>query len=389
MSPTNPEGDSHNSPQSRIAEFEGKLDITRAFLEREGLDGVVLGTQRNFAWITCGGLNHVGISTQDGVAWIFVPRTGRAAVLAPNNEAGRIKDEEVNGLPLDVHSIAWPELRTDGDRLRPVLRTLADPNRIGVDSTSLALAGAANVESRFAPLRYSLTDCEIGRYRVHARAVARAVEETARAVQPGISEREIEAMLAREVIRAGARPTVLLIAADDRFSKYRHPLPTENRVNSFAALSTCSRRWGLTAAVTRLVCFGSPSVDLTARYRALQNIEARLLAATRPGRAAGAIFQHLQTWYADFGFEDEWMHHHQGGATGYLEREWVATPGGKQFVQPKQAFAWNPTIRGTKIEDTMIAGESGCELLTVTGEWPSDDIDVGEFSLSRPSMLIR
>ena len=273
--------------------------------------------------------------------------------------------------------------------MRASLSSIVDPNKVGVDTSIIALAGAANVEARFAPLRYSLTDAEINRYRQHARAVARAVESTARAVEPGMRERDIEAMLAAEIIKSGARPTVLLIAADERFSKYRHPIPTDNRVGSFVALSTCSRRWGLTAAVTRLVNFGELNDALALKYEALQNVEARLLAASKPGRTSGRVFQELQSWYEEFGFADEWKYHHQGGATGYLEREWVATPSGQQTIQSKQAFAWNPTIQGTKIEDTIIAGDSGCEIMTVTGEWPSDDIDTGEFVISRPAILIR
>lgn len=375
------------SNTDRRSEFEYKVDLTRAFLEREGLDGVILGTQRNFAWITCGGLNHVGISTTDGVAWIFVPRSGAPFILAPNNEAARIKEEEAASFP--VHSIAWYELRSNTDRLRSAISGIADPQKVGVDTSSLALAGAANVEARFAPLRYSLTDGEIDRYREHARAVARAVETTARAVEPGMRERDIEAMLSAEIIKSGARPTVLLIAADERFSKYRHPIPTDNRVRSFVALSTCSRRWGLTAAVTRLVNFGEADDALALKYEALQNIEARLLGATKPGRTSGRVFQELQSWYADYGFADEWKQHHQGGATGYLEREWVATPSGEQTIQSKQAFAWNPTIQGTKIEDTIIAGDSGPEIMSVTGEWPTNDIDTGECVISRPALLIR
>ncbi|MDT8304742.1 MAG: hypothetical protein RRC07_02300 [Anaerolineae bacterium] len=34
-----------------------------------------------------------------------------------------------------------------------------------------------------------------------------------------------------------------------------------------------------------------------------------------------------------------------------------------------QVFAWNPSIAGTKSEDTILAGESGNEILTAMDGW--------------------
>ena len=63
--------------------------------------------------------------------------------------------------------------------------------------------------------------------------------------------------------------------------------------------------------------------------------------------------------------------HHQGGATGYAEREWVATPDGKEIVVNNQIFAWNPSIRGGKVEDTVLLRDGQIELLTPTPELPA------------------
>ena len=40
-------------------------------------------------------------------------------------------------------------------------------------------------------------------------------------------------------------------------------------------------------------------------------------------------------------------------------------------MQARQAFAWNPTITGTKLEDTVLVLGERLELITSTPDWPS------------------
>jgi hypothetical protein len=39
-------------------------------------------------------------------------------------------------------------------------------------------------------------------------------------------------------------------------------------------------------------------------------------------------------------------------------------------VLPRQAFAWNPSITGSKIEDTALLVDGNIELITGTPRWP-------------------
>ena len=85
--------------------------------------------------------------------------------------------------------------------------------------------------------------------------------------------------------------------------------------------------------------------------------------------------------YTDAGYGDDILRHHQGGAIGYRARDWVAHPQSQEVVEERQAFAWNPTVTGTKVEDTALVLGDRIEVITSTPDWPSIDIE-GELKAS-------
>ena len=91
--------------------------------------------------------------------------------------------------------------------------------------------------------------------------------------------------------------------------------------------------------------------------------------------------------YSEAGFAGEWQWHHQGGAAGYEPREYVATPESQDAVQIGQAYAWNPSVAGTKSEDTILVTGSGPEVLTATADWPDLPVAAGDGVYARPAIL--
>ena len=126
------------------------------------------------------------------------------------------------------------------------------------------------------------------------------------------------------------------------------------------------------------------------RHQAVCNVDAAALLSTRPGRTIGEIFRTIQQAYADNGFPDEWKLHHQGGSTGYTGRETRGLADSKVVVRENQAFAWNPSITGTKSEDTTLCTASGIEVLTKTSDaWPLVAAQFGQQVMHRPDILVR
>ncbi|MCC6443634.1 MAG: M24 family metallopeptidase [Armatimonadetes bacterium] len=335
-----------------MAEVREKERRVRQLMAEKGLDAVLLSQHGNFAWYTCGGNNHVSVASDTGVASVLV--TQEAGYLVCDNiESGRMMDEQVGdaGLKLKVypwHSASLTDMLPSG-------------KRIGSDT---GITGAENIAREVARLRYSLTPEEIERYRALGRQAAECLRQTCWEVRPGMTEYEIAGNVGGKLLAESITPTVLLVAADDRISRYRHPVPTGKTVDWYVMIVICGRKGGLIASVTRLVHFGAMKDDLRRRQDAVTEVDAAFLAETRPGADVSGIFEKAVETYARTGFENEWTFHHQGGATGYGGRDYRANPAIREIVQANQAFAWNPSIAGTKSENTILVLEDSTEVIT-------------------------
>ena len=203
-----------------------------------------------------------------------------------------------------------------------------------------------------------------------------------------MTENEIAARLARRCIDEGMQPTVILVAADDRIGKYRHPLPKKNKLQKTAMVVLCARRGGLIASCTRMVSVGVPSEDLINRHAACVLVDVNFNVNTMPGRRVGDIFAAAMESYRAAGCDGEWNLHHQGGPTGYRGRYFFATEDCDDIVAPRTAYAWNPSVTGAKSEDTLLVLEDHNELITQAPDWPQIELECEHLSISRPDILV-
>jgi antitoxin VapB len=213
--------------------------------------------------------------------------------------------------------------------------------------------------------------------------------ESLEAVEPGLSEYDLEAITAGNLLRRGILPSVYLFAVDDRILKYKHAVARGRRLKNYAMLNLCSRKWGLAISITRFVHFGALPDELALRFKSAAQVNAALLHASRVGATSAELFRVAQDAYAAEGYPGEERYHHQGGPTGYGEREWVATPKGTEVVVNNQAFAWNPSIRGGKAEDTVFLRDGKIEWLTATPELPVIEASVEGAVYPAAGVLVR
>ena len=330
-------------------EHRARLSRLRSLLDRRGDSAALLTTRRNFAWLTAGGIGHVVQSSEASIAGILVTR-GEAVMITQNIEAARLADEELAGLGLEIVPVPWWE-----------------PAAIQAEAVSRLPAGVqpvddADLEPDLSLIRSVLSALDRDRLAELGRVARDAVEATLTTVQPGITEDAVVAQLLGRL--PGVRAPVVLAAADARIARYRHPLPGGTPIRSRVMLVLVAERWGLHVALTRFRELEAPDADLARRIAAVGAVQAAMHAASRPGATFGNVFAVARSAYEDAGFPDEWRDHHQGGSIGYQARERVAVPDDPTVIEPGMALAWNPSIAGTKAEDTLVVVDGVARTVT-------------------------
>jgi len=360
-----------------MTELELKLDRLKDLLARYGTDAMLLRRVSSFAWATCGAAAYINTASTEGVGSLLITPTGRYLV-TDNIEAPRFeKEEHLAAQGWEFRVTAWHESN-------PAVADLTRGLKLAADGP---YPGAIDLSGEMARLRANLLPEEGERYRQVSRLCAEAINAAIRAVRPGQAEYEIAALLDRETQARDVQPIVNLIATDDRIYNFRHPLPTAKRLDKYAMLILCGRKYGLVTSVTRLAYFGRLPDDLRRKMIGVASIDAAFIAATRPGRALNQVFQRATEAYAMTGFPNEWHLHHQGGPAGYEPREWLATPASTEIVTAGQVYAWNPSITGAKSEDTILIGPSGNEVLTAMPDWPMLIVEADGQNIPRPAIL--
>lgn len=351
-----------------------------------GLDAVLLNAQHNFAWLTGGSSNGIDQSRENGVATVMVNRAGKRTILANNIEMRRMIAENVSADDFEPVELAWQDEKANSSLVLDKARQIAGADA-KIASDIAMFSGVMPIEGKIAACRYSLTTPEIDRFRVLGKDASAAISRAIASIVPGETEEQIAEKLRHELGVGSMSSVVMLVAADERISQFRHPVPTAKPWHKTLLLVTCARRGGLIVSLSRMVSAGKPEDDLLTRTEAAAFVHAALLAGTRPGKSGAELYRIAANTYAAKGFEDEINNHHQGGAAGYKTRDWVAHPASGEVVQNDQAFAWNPSITGTKVEETHLVTDSGIEAITAGIDVPVITTSINGTEYNSPGII--
>jgi Xaa-Pro dipeptidase len=369
--------------QEEIAEKTNRLI---EILNAEGLGGVLINSQANFAWLSGGKSNGINLSIENGACFLFVRTDGKKFALANNIEMPRLLSEEISADDFEPIEFSWQEEKSSGDFIFEKAKSLL-PRGAALASDLVLHREIRPVENLISLCRFDLTEAEIARFRNLGRDAGAALGNALKTVNPGETELEIAQKTRNELAKFNINPVVALVGADERVEKYRHPVPTENVLKKVLLIAVCARREGLIASLSRIVCFGAIPEGLKRKTEAAAYVFAKLLSETKQGKTGAELYQIAARAYEEKGFAGEINRHHQGGAAGYKTRDWVAHPRCQDKVFPNQAFAWNPSISGTKVEETCIAFEDEIEVITASPNWAWISVEAGGREYFSPDVM--
>lgn len=365
------------SGAARAGEVAAKLSTVRAACEEQGIAAVRLRGVDWFAWATAGGSSVVLLTAETGAGEVLVTARG-AWVLTDDIELARLAEEEVPA-GLSLWAAPWADTSATDAFVSAQVGG-------GLVASDVPEGGEVALPDGLVAARWSLGEGEVGRYRALGREAAEAATDVLLAAEPGWSGHRLAGAAAAALWERGIHPALTLVGGERRLPRHRHPTPAAEPLGGVAMLVLCGRRAGLYANLTRFVAFRPLDAEEQARHDAAVVVEAAALAASVPGATLGDVFAAVVSAYAEVGHPGAERDHHQGGPCGYLSRDVLARPGAGQVVQERNALAWNPSLPGAKVEDTVLTStDAGLHVLTGDPRWPT----VPGPLLPRPAVLDR
>lgn len=349
---------------SQRTEVLAKLERFRSLMKAHSIPAVRLKSVDWFAWATAGGSSVVIYTAEVGVAEVFITET-RAWVLTNQIEKDRLASEQV---PNEYEIVAFPW--EDSKAPERFVHSQLNSATCFSDRPS---ASEKAMPWDFQVLKMTLDSYEIERYRKVGRQASEAMTDALSRARKDWTEFELAAEGAKELLRRGLDPTLVMVGCENRIQIHRHPISGMSVLGGYAMMVFCARGFGLYANLTRFVFFREPTAAERGKFAQVAQVEATIFAHSQAGQTLPSLYHTLSQAYLDLGKPEEVHRHHQGGPTGYLSREIVASPDTPEHfrLQKGMALAWNPSLPGAKIEDTVLITDTGLEVLTVDPRWPT------------------
>lgn len=359
-----------------MGEVSQKLSKIREVLSRHQVKAARFRGVDWFSWITGGGSSVVIFTSEVGIAEVLVTEN-KAFILTNEIEKRRLIEEEVTS---DFEMMTSPWFEKDG-----CSRLVENLVGKGLVMSDRPTENEQELPAEILNQKLTMVPEEIERYRKLAQESAVAMTEALSKSNPDWTENQLAAEGARSLWVRGIHPTLVLVAGADRLEKHRHPFPTQNPLGHRAMMVFCARRYGLYANLTRFVSFEKPTAKESERMKIVADIESVAIQNSRAGQTLSQVFSKIKNAYNEKNIFEEVPKQHFGGLTGYLSREIVAAPDTNQEIFENSVLAWNPTMPGSKIEDTILVTKNGTEILTADPAWPVFNCR----GLNRPDVWIR
>jgi len=351
------------------------LDKLRRRLKRRGLDALLVSQPENRRYLSGFTAADHGISESAGV--LLVTAAGPSFLLTD----GRYRlqaEQEAAGFEIRVYPRGlFPLLRRLFSSL--ALKRLAFESDYLLHSVFVGLARlAAEKGIELVPLtglveelRQLKSAAELALIEQAVRLNEQVFAEVYGQLRPGLSEREVAALIEETMRRRGAEgPSFPTIVAAGPNGAMPHAVPTGRLLaeGEPIIIDMGLKVGGYCSDMTRTVVLGQPDARTLAMIRLVRQAQRAGLAALRPGVAGRHVDQVARRVIEEAGHGDHFGHSlghgvglnvHEGPSLSYRNRK-LLRPGMVLTVEPG---VYLPGWGGVRLENMAVVTEAGCRLL--------------------------
>ncbi|MCG8500045.1 MAG: hypothetical protein MJB12_06515 [Firmicutes bacterium] len=357
----------------REEDFLYKVEAIRNILKEKNFDGIEINSQANFSYVTRG-RGFIGLASTVACGSLFIT-LDRICLVSENIEIMRLYQEQLDSNPLvEAIGYSWDEPQ----KRETVVKQIKGDLKIATEN---------ELEEELFKLRTIMTPYDREEYKKLGYDTAALIQEICKNIKKGVGEYELAGEISNKLWSNNIEPVTILIAFDERALKYRHPVMAGNRLDNYALVGICGRRNGLIVSLSRDVLINRDE-EMIQKHMKCAKVSAAFLSNLKIGNTAQNVFEKGLLAYQEQGYPLEYKEHHQGGLTGFVPRELRVNIGCTHLVRKDEAYAFNPTIQGSKCEDTVLVTENGIEIMTYTGNYAYVTCDIDGERLMMPTVYV-
>jgi Xaa-Pro dipeptidase len=363
-----------------VEERTDRQERARQLMRDNNLSAILLPQGTSLTYFT-------GIRWEGGerLFAMVMPAKGHAFYVAPAFEEGRAREQiaqSPEGKDPDVR--VWQEDESPYARVAQGLndRGLAS-GKIGLEenakfvfSDNLQKASPGAAFSSATPVtagcRMIKSSHEIALMRLAAQVTLAAYEATYRSVKPGMTQHDVEDMIAAAHQKLGFEGEADVQVGE--YSSFPHGSvqPQEIREGTIVMIDGGCAVEGYQSDITRTFVLGKASDKMKQVFDIVHRAQSAALATARPGVDAGSVDAAARKVIVDAGFGPDYKYftHRLGHGMGMDGHEWpYLVRGNSTKLQPEMTFSDEPGVYihgefGLRLEDDMHITESRAELFT-------------------------
>jgi Xaa-Pro dipeptidase len=367
-------------------EREARLERARKLMATEKIDAIVLSGGASalyFANVQFGGGERL---------WaLVIPAKANPFIVCPAFEEDRAHEL------LAGTSFARADVRTWQEDESPYVRLIqglkdrdVTRGRVGVEETikfvfadGIARAGApafqvVSATPVTAGCRMIKDAHEIACLRLAGQATIRVYEAVYKALEEGMTQRDVNALIQAGYARVGFPGEASLNIGEYTASPHGSRALQTIREGTIIMLDDGCRVEGYTSDITRTFVLGKPTDKMLAVFEIVRRAQKAALDAARPGAPNEVVDAAARKVIVDAGYGPgfKYFTHRVGHGLGLEMHEWSYLVKGNMYgwparptLQPGMIFSDEPGIYirgefGIRLEDDLHVTETGAELLT-------------------------